>query len=335
MSIHAELAPEAKARLAAQRRNSTITSAIIAFLVIVVVGMVLGLFLLPNMLKESPTIVTYQSNEIREEKPNQEKLRITIQRKPTPPSSAMAKVIAATTVSNVSIPVPDMVVDVQSVDFGDGDDFGGGWGDGLEFGKGGGGASFFNQSVKADRIAYVIDFSSSMKSNAKHELLRDELAKSVGGIKDDTLYQMVFFAGSGWVAGSPVTGGKVKGGKDSQKPEWLKMTSSERDKSIAIIRNTGLVGGTKWEGPLEMAFAMEPPPQIIFFMTDGRVAGDMMAIAGSLASKAKGKGIIINSIAMMEPRAEEPMFKLANETGGQFTIIEKDGKARLVKKLKK
>ena len=90
MSIHAKLSPEAEARLAAQRRNSSITSAVIALLVVVIIGLVLGFFLLPNLAKETPVIVTYQGTVVEETEQVKEKVKTSIQRKPSSPSSSMA-----------------------------------------------------------------------------------------------------------------------------------------------------------------------------------------------------------------------------------------------------
>ena len=352
MSIHAKLSPEAQARLAAQRRNSTITSMVISVLVIVIICLALGIFLLPSLIKETPTIVTYQANETKTEEPQPEKIKNAIQRKPTSPSSSMVKVIAANTVSAVSIPVPDVTVDTQSVDFGDGEDFGGGWGDGVGTGSGGG-ASFFNQKVSGERIAYVIDYSLSMKGE-RDALMRKELAKSVGGLSASVKFQMIFFSGPAWVAGSDLPGfnystGKAtvkgKGGhsyewtgkglhdwtpKGKRQPaEWLDVTSSQLTESLKIIKTDPLSGGTDWENPLLMAFDMEPPPNVVFFMTDGAVGGrDMMALVKDLAAVAKRKGIVVNTIAMMEPKAEEPMADLAKRTGGEFTVIDANGKVR-------
>jgi hypothetical protein len=352
MSIHAKLSPEAEARLAAQRRNSSISSAIISLLVIVIIGLALGLVFLPSMVKETPVIVTYQSNEAMDKDPEPEKVKTTIQKKPTSPSSSAVKVIAATTVSTLSIPVPDAVVDVQAVDFGDGNDFGSGWGDGIGFGSGGG-ATFFNQSVKADRIAYVIDYSLSMKGE-RDQLMREELTKSVGALKSGTKFQMIYFSGPAWVAGSEMpgfnhgTGMATVKGEGGQKYEWtgkglhdwtpkgkrqpvdwLDVTAKQMGESLSVIKDTRLSGGTDWENPLLMAFDMDPPPQIVFFMTDGAVGGrDMLELTKDLASIANKKGIVVNTVAMMEPKAEAPMADLAERTGGQFTIIGKDGKAQ-------
>lgn len=352
MSIHAKLSPEAQARLAAQRRNSTITSMVISVLVIAIIGLALGIFLLPTLIKETPTIVTYQANETKTEEPQPEKIKNAIQRKPTSPSSSMVKVIAANTVSAVSIPVPDVTVDTQSVDFGDGEDFGGGWGDGVGTGAGGG-ASFFNQKVSGERIAYVIDYSMSMKGE-RDALMRKELAKSIGGLSGSVKFQMIFFSGPAWVAGSELPGFNYASGKATvkgegghkyewtgkglhdwtpkgkrQPAEWLDVTSSQLTESLKIIKTDPLSGGTDWENPLLMAFDMEPPPNVVFFMTDGAVGGrDMMALVEDLAAVAKRKGIVVNTIAMMEPKAEEPMADLAKRTGGEFTVIDANGKVR-------
>lgn len=354
MSIHAQISPEAQARLAVQRRNSTILSGVIALLMVAIIGLLLGLFLLPSLVKETPTIVTYQANEAVAETPEPDKVKSSIQRKPTSPASTMARVIASAASSPVSIPVPDVAVDTESVDFGDAQDFGTGWGADLGMEGGGGGATFFNQSVKADRIAYVIDYSQSMKGE-RDALMRKELTKSISGIKAGTQFQMIFFAGPAWVAGGQAHAGgnqgtvKASGGRtikwtgkganhwtpvgNAEKAEWLTMTGNQMGKSLKMIEETKLVYGTDWTNPLEMAFEMEPTPQIIFFMTDGITGGDMMKLTDELAAKARRKGIMINSVALMEPKAEKPMFNLADKTGGAFTIVESGGKVREVKKI--
>jgi type III secretory pathway component EscV len=134
MSLHAQLSPEALARLHAQRRNSTISSLVIAFLVIVLIGLIFGFVLLPNLIKETPTIVTYQASLTEDNKIEEKKMNNQVQRKPSAPSSSMAKVIASNTASPTAVPVPEVDVPEPSTDFGDGDDFGDGWGSGGDGG---------------------------------------------------------------------------------------------------------------------------------------------------------------------------------------------------------
>jgi hypothetical protein len=154
MSIHAELSPEALERLHAQRRNSTISSIVIALLVVVLVVLVLGIFLMPSMIREAPTIVTYESN-INEDTDDPKKVKTNDQRKPSAPSSAMTKVIVANTASPTTVPVPDVDVTAPSMEFGDGMDFGSGWGDGSGTGGGFGQipASMKKRCSMEDRLA--------------------------------------------------------------------------------------------------------------------------------------------------------------------------------------
>lgn len=157
MSIHAQISEEAQARLNAQKRNSTISSLVIAALVITLIFLVLGYFLLPNIIKESPTIVTYTSSMTEETDVQQKKVTNQIQRKPSAPANSMTKVIASNTASPTAIPVPDIEVLTPNADFGDGEDFGGGWGEAGDMGSGGGfsaiPATMRKRCSKEDRIA--------------------------------------------------------------------------------------------------------------------------------------------------------------------------------------
>ena len=157
MSIHAQLSEEAQARLNAQKRNSTISSIVISVLVIVLIFLVLGIFLLPNIYKENPTIVTYSASLTEDTDVNVKKVNNQIQRKPSAPTNSMAKVIAANSSSPTAIPVPDIDVVTPNADFGDGEDFGGGWGEAGDSGSGGGfgavPATMRKRCSKEDRIA--------------------------------------------------------------------------------------------------------------------------------------------------------------------------------------
>jgi competence protein ComGC len=160
MSIHAQLSPEALARLQQQRRNSTISSLVVSILVVVLIALILGIFFLPNIVKETPVIVTYSSSVDEETKVEEKKVNTKVMRKPSSPSSSMAKVIAANTQSPTAVPVPDQLTNAPSLDFGDGDDFGAGWGDADGSGGGGGFAGIPTtmkaRCSKADRMARLL-----------------------------------------------------------------------------------------------------------------------------------------------------------------------------------
>lgn len=138
MSLHAQLSPEAQAKLQAQKRASTISSIVISFLVIVLIGLILAFIFLPPLFKNTPTIVSYSASTNNDDQLETKKLTNSVERKPSAPSSSMAKVIAANTTSPTAVPVPEVDVPEPSTDFGSGDDFGDGWGSGGDGGGGGG-----------------------------------------------------------------------------------------------------------------------------------------------------------------------------------------------------
>ena len=346
MSLHAQLSPEAQARLRAQQRNSTITSIIISLLSVMLIGILLLWILLPSVDTFTPEIVSYSSGAEDEEKVQKREITRAVERKPAAPSSSMARVMAANIQSSVAVPVPDVDIPDPSTDFGDGDDFGDGWGDG-DMDVGAGSTTFFGQEVKGDRVLYVIDYSLSMKGQ-REALMRIELAKSVMLLPAGRKYQMIFFAGPAWVACEKIQGrGKsfsATSGDGNEykwnatngihgwttigerhKPTWLDATDSNIFQSEAIIKKSKLIIGTDWDPPMAMAFDMDPLPNSIVFMTDGSAPGDPVEVAGGIASRAKKEGIVINTIALMEPKAAEAMETLAKGTGGVFSLINENG----------
>ncbi len=178
MSLHAQLSPEAQARLHAQQRNSTITSVIISILLVVLVGIVLLFILLDPIDNFTPEIVSYQAGTEDVDKVKKREMTRSVERKPSAPSSSMAKVIAAATVSNTAIPVPEIDVPDPSTDFGDGNDFGDGWGDGDGDGGGFGGIpqTMRDRCSKDDRL-------NRLAKNGGNEQCEEAVMKSLRWLK--------------------------------------------------------------------------------------------------------------------------------------------------------
>ena len=339
---------EARKALKAQQKTATLVSLIVALLLMVLIGLILAIILFASGVRETPTIVAYSDQASSEEKVTKPKVKTEVERKPAAPSMAMSRVIAANTSSPTAIPVPEIVVEDVTNDIGVGEGFGAGWGDGDGFG-GGGGATFFGQKVKAERIAYVIDFSLSMKGNNRHKLMRDELSTSLSLMHPGLQLGMIFFSGPAWVAGDKVKGTTVttpKGEKfkwtkgkghgswehdgKKQKVPWMTVTDKEVKRLTKIVKNSPLSGGTVWDNPLNMALNMKPAPQIIYFMTDG-VAGGSSKWAKDVGERAKKLGVVINCVALMEPKAEKDLRKMADLTGGQLTLVDENGKRKQLK----
>ena len=364
MSHHATLSEEAEQKLRAEKRNSTISSIIIALLFCALLVAILFYVALSPIFKNQEELVTYSSPSEPENELIEPEMSDQVDKKPSAPSASMSKVIASSTPSPTAIAVPDEVSVEPSLDFGDGDDFGDGWGGGGSGNGGtnkarGGRPTFFEQEVEAERVCFVIDYSLSMKGK-KIDLLKKELTKSISALPDNIEYQLIFFAGPAWVAGDKVTTNankdftitnkgkdyewytsknedKGKGKRDPngyrpkhrtkmQPVEWLTSSEAQRKKSLAAIKNTELVFGTVWEYPLKMALDMEPKPNVIFFMTDGTAGDKTSPTAKKMGSLGRKEEVIINCVALMEPNAKDAMAEIAKRTGGLFTMVDDQGK---------
>jgi hypothetical protein len=144
MSIHAQPTPEALATLRQQQRRTSIGSLLIGFLAMILIGVILAIILIVPFSVQETEVVAYVAAETpRPEPPRPTQLP---QSKPGAPSTSIAKVLAATAVSPVSIPVPDISLPTPSLDFGDATDFGEGWGSGTG-GSGNGSSSGFGSTA--------------------------------------------------------------------------------------------------------------------------------------------------------------------------------------------
>lgn len=203
-----------------------------------------------------------------------------------------------------------------------------------------------------DHVCFVIDFSQSMKGK-RIELLRHELNDTIEHLPVGTKVSVLFFAGPTWIPGDPVTPQANKfhytvehegldyqwSGKgahdwsfDTQPamPLWQEVDASLKQKMKGLVKQQPLVFGTDWEPPLTTALKLDPLPNVIYFMTDGACSSAAES-SKIISAEAQQKGVRINAIAMMEPKAEKPMRFLAHSTGGDFVTISKDCKCHLEK----
>ena len=235
----------------------------------VLIGLILAVILMTVNPAEKPSLVAYSGVSKPEQKIKQPKIQTNVQRKPAAPSMAAAKILAANTESPTSIPVPQIEVEEVSIDIGVGDDFGAGWGDGEGFGNGGG-STFFGQTSTSERLAYVIDYSASMRSQGRDQIMRKELSRSLQKMQNGLQIGMIFFAGPAWVAGDKVKMIKQKeavvdppkgknykwkttGGANGWQPDgpkqkapWWEIGDREVKRLQKIVNETKLVWGTIW-----------------------------------------------------------------------------------------
>ena len=133
MSLHAQLSPEAQARIAAQRRTSTLTSVIIALLAMTLIGVILMIIALTTSVKNIPDITYVSANSKPDPAPKIKKVNNAMLNKPASPSSMPTAAIAAQTTSPIAIKVPEVPPTKSDFGIDDGDGFGNG---GFDSGQG-------------------------------------------------------------------------------------------------------------------------------------------------------------------------------------------------------
>jgi hypothetical protein len=335
-------------------RGAKLSSLVITVMVHVIAALILTLIILPGQRIDVPQIqaktISSPSDTLTEPTPTQ----TTVRSKPSAASASARLLTSAAPSAEVFLPT----VNTETITA-----IGSGPGVGLGMGFGGTGSGpggevgFFGQTSTARRVAFVIDYSASMRG-ARDVLMRRELAKSIKELKPGISYSLIFFAGPVWFAGEDIknVGGQnraivkghdgesyewvsVKGANDwklesGKLPEvkWLPASGSNVRESLKHIEESSLVYGTDWDDPLEIALDANPKPDVIYFMTDG-VAGDRsMETAEAIARRASSGSskVVINCISMMEPKALEPMKLMARRTGGQMTVINKDGSRQVL-----
>ena len=354
--LHEVLDPEVSNRLGKRAdRGAKLSAILITVFVHVIVILVLTLIILPALEVDVPQIQAKVIGPQSENVVEQAVTQATVKSRPSA-TSASARLLTSQA-STAAVFLPTVNTENTIADVGAGSGVGLGLGFGGTGAGPGGQVGFFGQKSNARRVAFVIDYSLSMKGE-REKLMRKELAKSVKELKPGISYTLIFFAGPAWFAGEDLknVGGpktavvrghdgdtykwvSVKSATDwklsSRKlPEvkWLPASSSNIRESLKHIEESRLVYGTDWDDPLEIALDANPKPDVIYFMTDG-IAGDRSMETALAIAKRAGSGsskVTINCISMMEPKALEPMKVMAQKTGGQMTVINKDGTRKVV-----
>jgi hypothetical protein len=124
MSIHAELSTEARMRLERQTRMSSISSIIISLLFTILVGLLLGWYLIPNLTPDPPMVTVHPPTEIVVPPTDPPTVPTSLQRRPTAPNATGVKILGIAPNAPISIPIPDIDITTPSLDFGVGMDYG-------------------------------------------------------------------------------------------------------------------------------------------------------------------------------------------------------------------
>lgn len=212
----------------------------------------------------------------------------------------------------------------------------------------GGTISFMGNSGQGRRVVFAVDASKSMGNRgkgknkaaiSKFDLMKQELDDSIRKLPPGTEYQILFFSAFAWPHDEIDTNNQaqwngyrwtIKIGEENPKLpkfKYLKAVPENTKKSREIIKNSQMTLGTLWGPPVLMALSIRPKPDVVFFMTDGTTGNPKGWIEMiNRANKKGGKRATIHTTAMMEPDAAQDLSDLAKANGGEFTIVQADGK---------
>ena len=209
--------------------------------------------------------------------------------------------------------------------------FGSGIGGGFGTGSGGG-TSFFGLKAHGRRIAYIVDYSKSM-GGEKDRLCRKELTKSIQMLPQGCSVALIFFSGPCFTMGmDPISNHRNwkrgSGGWTGPMPTatWWSLNPGTSYSLTQYVQRTPLTLGTDWKPPFKVVQQLNPPPDTIFFMTDGNPQAknepEVLSMVRAWNNKHPHK-IPINAIALKAPgSAGKYMKQLAKESGGKFKIVQ-------------
>jgi len=188
---------------------------------------------------------------------------------------------------------------------------GSGDGSGGEPGLGGGGAgtSFFGLSSKGTRFAYIVDRSGSMGQSRKLRVAMRELARSIERLPDYAYFYVVLFSADLRIP--PMQRG------------WTRARKTTARHLIRWLNQVDPGGGTHPGPAFDQVFSLDVRPDVIFFLTDGEITG---FTAGEVAAyNARGKRVIINTIAFGDPASQELLRQIAGQSGGAYRFVPTEG----------
>jgi hypothetical protein len=173
--------------------------------------------------------------------------------------------------------------------------------------------TFLNVTAEGQRFCIIADNSGSMAGEPMASLKR-ELAMTLADMKPENEFFVIFFNSVALPMPSP---------------GWLKGTKEGVEKALRWINLAGAGGGTEPTPAFELAFRLNPPPDVIFFMTDGIIPDNVPA---NVAAMNRGKKKVkINTIMFTTsgpnllnlftgPTGQETkaLRQIANDSGGTY-----------------
>jgi len=179
-------------------------------------------------------------------------------------------------------------------------------GDGAAGGSGTGSASFFGIEARGNRFAYVVDVSGSMDREGRMGGMQNELGESISGMPEHVGFFVVFFADTAFPLGD--------------RKKWTDANGAGKRWARESIARLTPLGATNPLPAFEMVYDIRPRPDAIYFMTDGEFE---QSVADIIIRRNQERPMPIHCITFMSREGEAVMRRIARETGGTYTHIDK------------
>ena len=181
----------------------------------------------------------------------------------------------------------------------------------------GSGASFFGLEAQGSRFVYIVDTSASMLDEtpagvSRLELTQRELSRSINALAESAEYLVLLYSNSFRPLEGRVT--------------WTDAVPVNKRKTSRAIDRIYAEGGTMPMDAFRRALRMQPRPDAIYFMTDGRFES---SVPGEVAEINGRRPIPVHCIMFGDPdravdaaEVAEMMRRISSESGGLFTAID-------------
>jgi len=182
---------------------------------------------------------------------------------------------------------------------------GGGGGDGAALAGGVGGTSFFGAGAKGVRFAYIVDASGSMESEHRFVIAMRELGRSLEGLPDFAYFYVMLFSNDAY--------------RPSYQEGWQRARRADIARMRRWLKDQGPSGATNPLPAFASIFALDVPPDVIFFMTDGQIPEDTPAQVAQLNSR--GRKAVIHTIAFGDQSGRAALQRIAEDSGGTYRFV--------------
>jgi hypothetical protein len=165
------------------------------------------------------------------------------------------------------------------------------------------GASFMGVHAKGSRFCIIADRSGSM-DGPKLAHVKEEILETLSTMGRQGRFQLIFFNSNEL---------------SYPQPGW-RHPRRERVEVASWLQGVNAEGGTYPTPAFNEAFKLSPPPDAIFFMTDGQFPDQVVTEIDNL-NRSRGRRVVIHTISFMDTSSGPLMQRIAAASGGKYRHV--------------